>query len=111
MAVVSGVLDELFDTHIVDAADLALITGTTSRSVSRWTTSKAMPRRDAEDRLLELKAVVDLLRNSLREEPSRMWLRSPHPDLDWHKPIELIAEGEYRKVIGAILAMVEGMTA
>ncbi len=107
----SGLLDELIDTHVIDAGDVAQITGATARSVSRWTSSKATPRREAEDRLLELKAVVDLLRSVLRDEPARLWLRSPNPDLDWRKPLELIAEGEYRRVIGSVLAMAEGVTA
>lgn len=111
MAVLSGFLDDLIDTHVVDAGDLAQITGATPRSVSRWTSAKAVPRRDAEDRLLELKAVVDQLRNVLRDEPARLWLRSPNPDLDWRKPLDLVAEGEYRRVIGAVLAMAEGVTA
>ena len=111
MATMSGVLDELIDTHVIDAGDVAQITGATPRSVSRWTTSKATPRREAEDRLLELKAVVDLLRSVLRDEPARLWLRSPNPDLDWRKPLELIAEGEYRRVVGSILAIAEGVTA
>jgi hypothetical protein len=70
-----------------------------------------MPRRDAEDRLLELEAVVDQLRSVLRDEPARLWLRSTNPELDWRKPLELIAEGEHRRVIGAVLAMAEGVTA
>ena len=111
MAVLGGVLDELIDSHVVDAGDLAQITGTTARSVSRWTAAKAVPRRDAEDRLLELKAVVDQLRSVLRDDSARLWLRSPNPDLDWRKPLELIAEGEYRRVIAAVLAMAEGVTA
>jgi len=32
---------------------------------------------------------------------ARLWLRSPNPELDWKKPLELIADGEYRRVIGA----------
>ena len=44
MAVLSGVLDELIGTHVIDAGDLAQITGVTPRSVSRWTSAKAMPR-------------------------------------------------------------------
>ena len=111
MATMSGVLDELIDSHFIDAGDVAQITGTTTRSVSRWTASKATPRREAEDRLLELKAVINVLRSVLRDEPARLWLRSPNPDLDWRKPLELIADGEYRKVIGSILAMAEGVTA
>jgi putative toxin-antitoxin system antitoxin component (TIGR02293 family) len=109
--VLGGALDELIDTYVVDAGDLALITDTTKRSVSRWTAAKALPRRDAEDRLLELKAVVDQLRSVLRDDSARLWLRSPNPDLDWRKPLELIAEGEYRRVIAAVLAMAEGVTA
>ena len=111
MAVPGGVLDELTGTHIVDAGDLAQITGATSRRVSRWMTAKATPWRDAENRLLELKAVVDQLRSVLRDEPARLWGRSPNPDLDWRKPLDLIAEGECRRVIGAVLAMAEGVTA
>lgn len=111
MAMLSGVLDELIDTHIVDAGDVAQVTGSTPRSVSRWATAKATPRRDAEDRLLELRAVADQLRAVLRDEPARLWLRSPNPELDWRKPLELVAEGEYRRVIGAVLAMAEGVTA
>jgi len=55
--------------------------------------------------------VVDHLSAVLRDEPARLWLRSPNPDLDWHKPLELMAEGDYRRVIGAVLAMAEGVTA
>lgn len=107
----SGVLDDLIDAHVVDTGDIAQVTGATTRSVSRWIGSKATPRREAEDRLLELKAVTDVLRSVLRDEPARLWLRSPNPDLDWRKPLELIAEGEYRRVIASILAMAEGVTA
>ena len=99
------------DTRVVDSGDFARVTGSTSRSVSRWTGAKASPRRDAEDRLLELKAVIDQLRTVMRDEPARLWLRSPNPDLDWKKPLDVIAEGGYRQVIGVILSIGEGVTA
>lgn len=111
MAALAGVLDELIDTRVVDSGDFARVTGSTSRSVSRWTGAKASPRRDAEDRLLELKAVIDQLRTVMRDEPARLWLRSPNPDLDWEKPLDVIAEGGYRQVIGVILSIGEGVTA
>lgn len=65
----------------------------------------------SEDRLLELKAVVDQLRSVLMDEPARLWLRSPNRSLDWQKPLELVAEGDCRRVVGAVLAMAEGVTA
>ena len=110
MAARSAPLDELISSRVVDADDVARVTGATPRTVRRWVTSKARPRREAEDRILELKAVVDQLRPVLRDEPARLWLRSPNPDLDWRKPLELIAEGAYRRVIASILATAEGVT-
>jgi hypothetical protein len=111
VATLGGVLDELIETRVIDPGDIAQVTSSSPRSVSRWTAARVAPRRDSEDRLLELKAVVDQLRTVLRDEPARLWLRSPNPSLDWEKPLELIARGEYRRVIGAVLAMAEGLTA
>lgn len=106
----AAVVDELLIDDIVDSPDVARVTGATPRSVTRWLEG-ASPRRLAEERLLELKAVIDVLRRVLREEPARLWIRSPNPDLDYEKPLDLIERGEYRRVIGAILAMAEGVTA
>jgi len=90
MAALASILDELIDTRVVDAGDLAQITGAISRPMSRRTTTKAMPRREAEDRFVELKAVVGQLRSVLRDEPARLWLHSPNPDLDldWRRPLQ-----------------------
>jgi putative toxin-antitoxin system antitoxin component (TIGR02293 family) len=110
VATVIALLDELFADEIVDSTDVARALGTTPRSVTRWQAADTAPRRETEERLLELKAVVDLLRRVLQPEPARLWLRSPHPGLDWQKPIDLVAGGEYRRVIGELLALAEGVT-
>lgn len=110
MSGMAALVDELLVDDIVDSPDVARVTGTTARSVSRWLEG-ASPRRPAEERLLELRAVVDLLRRVLREEPAHLWIRSPNPDLGYEKPLDLIERGEYRRVIGAILALAEGVTA
>ena len=73
LAEVIAVLDRLLEAEILDGVDVARVLGTSPRSVTRWQASRSTPRRDTEERLLELKAVVDLLR--------RLWLRSPNPDL------------------------------
>lgn len=105
------VLDQVLSGDTVDAADIARVLGTTSRSVARWQTAEVSPRRQSEERLLEFKVVVDLTRRYLRPEPARLWLRSPHPEFSYERPLDLIARGEYRRVIGALLAMAEGVTA
>lgn len=104
-------LDDLLEGEIVDAADVARVAGASPRSVTRWQNAGSAPRRESEERLLELKAVVDLLRTVLREPSARLWIRSPNPELGYEKPLDLIERGEYRRVIGAILALAEGVTA
>lgn len=110
MTAMAAVVDGLLIDDILDSPDVAQVTGATPRSVSRWREG-ASPRRPAEERLLEMKAVIDLLRRVLREEPARLWIRSPQPDLDYEKPLDLIERGEYRRVIGVVLTLAEGVTA
>lgn len=111
LAEVVVLLDRLLDGEVVDGADIARVLGTSSRSVTRWQSARSVPRRDSEERLLELKAVVDLVRGVLREEPARLWLRSPDPDLGYEKPLDVVARGEYQRVIDSIMTLAEGVTA
>ena len=111
MTTVATLLDDMLRSEVVDAPDVARVLRTSARSVARWASEGSLPRRDNEERLLELKAVVDALRQVMRDEPARLWLRSPVPALDYNKPIELIERGDYRTVIGAILSIGEGVTA
>ncbi len=78
--------------------------------VSRWQPDASVPRRDSEERLLELKAVVDLHVQVLQPEPARLWLRAPNPDLGYDKPLDVIQQGGYRRLIGVIQAVAEGVT-
>jgi uncharacterized protein (DUF2384 family) len=106
---ITALVDELLEGEVVDSPDVARVVGTTPRSVTRWSEGSS-PRRANEERLLELKAVVDLLRQVLRDEPARLWIRSPNPELAYEKPLDLVQRGEYRKVIGVVLALAEGVT-
>jgi putative toxin-antitoxin system antitoxin component (TIGR02293 family) len=108
---VVALLDRLLEGDVVDGADVARVVGTSPRSITRWQAARTVPRRDSEERLLELKAVIDLLGGVLRAEPARLWLRSPNPDLDYEKPIDVVARGEYQRVIDSIMSLAEGVTA
>ena len=110
MTTVSTLLDHLYEGDVVDTVDLARVSKTNPRSVSRWRSQETTPRREAEDRLLELRAVVDLARTVMNDDAARFWLRSPHRDLSYEKPVDLIAEGEYRRVVDLLLALAEGVT-
>lgn len=110
MSSMVGVIDGMLVGKVVAPPDVAKVTRATARSVSRWMEG-VEPRRASEERLLELRSVVDLLRQVMRDEPARIWLRSPEPELAYEKPLDLIGRGEYRRVIGVLLALAEGVTA
>jgi hypothetical protein len=38
-------------------------------------------------------------------------LHAPVPDLDYEKPLDLLAAGEWRRVVDTLLAFAEGVTA
>ena len=110
MTTLTALLDHLYEGDVVDTADVARVSDTNPRSVTRWKAEAAAPRREAEERLLELRAVVDLARRVMRDNAARFWLRSPNPDLGYDKPLDLIAQGQYQRVIDLLLAIAEGVT-
>jgi uncharacterized protein (DUF2384 family) len=54
-------------------------------------------------------AVLEQLSGVLQPNAAHDWLFSPNPTLDHYKPVELLRSGDYRKVLGAIDAMAEGV--
>ena len=101
-------LDHLYEGDVVDTADLARISKTNPCSVARWRSQETAPRRYAEERLLELRAVIDLVRRVMRDDAARFWMRSPNRDLNYEKPLDLIAAGQYKRVIDLLLAAGRG---
>lgn len=76
MTTISALLDYLYEGDVVDTADVARVSDTNPRSVTRWKAEKAAPRREAEEWLLELRAVVDLARRVMRDNAARTTSRS-----------------------------------
>ena len=92
-----------------DHADVARVLDTNSRTVSRWLHGQAAPRPDARERLLELIAVLEGLSGVVRPQAAHDWLFTPNALLEHHKPVDLLREGAYRRVLGAIDALGEGV--
>jgi putative toxin-antitoxin system antitoxin component (TIGR02293 family) len=94
---------------LVDTTDIARVLVASQRSVQRWTAHDSAPRKDAEDRLLELAAVLDLAAETLPADAARLWIRAPVAELDWRKPLDVIRDGDFRLVIDALLALSAGV--
>jgi len=99
----------VLETNLVDVADVARVLNTTSRSVQRWNSESNTPRRDTEDRLIELDVVLQLAREVMADGHARVWLRTPNPSLGWDKPLEVVGRGAYKQVIDALHSVKEGV--
>lgn len=93
----------------LDQVDLARLLGASPRTVARWLQAETAPRRDTRERILELVAVLSALSTTVHGKTAYDWLYSPIPALDHRKPADLLAEGRYREVLGAIDALAEGV--
>lgn len=93
----------------LDQADIAWLLGTNPRTVSRWLQEQSEPRPEARRRLLEVVAVLEHLSGVLRPQAAHDWLFSPNGMLDHHKPVECLAEGDFRRVLALIDALAEGV--
>jgi transcriptional regulator with XRE-family HTH domain len=88
--------------------DIARVVGASPRSISRWAHGEADPRSRPRDRLLEVSAVVTELSKVLKSDAAHVWLFTPNPFLEFDRPIDLIAEGQFRRVLAAVEALADG---
>ena len=93
----------------LDSGDVARIVKTDRRTVARWLRHESEPRWANRERLLELLAVMEKLYQVLEPAASYDWLFSPNPDLKFEKPVDLLRRGDFRRVLGLIDSMGEGV--
>ena len=82
---------------------------TNPRTIARWLHREASPRPDSRERVSELIVVLERLLGSQCRPSRHDWLFSPNQMLDHYKPVDLLREGDYRRVLGAVDAMAEGV--
>lgn len=93
----------------LDQADVAALVGTNPRTVARWLAEETAPRTDVRRRLLEVLAVLEQLSGVLEPQAAHDWLFTPNIAIRHDKPIDALAEGRWRDVLGLIDALAEGV--
>jgi putative toxin-antitoxin system antitoxin component (TIGR02293 family) len=93
----------------IDRSEVARVLETSPRTVSRWLHRETAPRPEHRERLLEVLYVFDQLSRVLKPQAAHDWLFTPSEMLGHEKPIELLAAGEYRRVLGVVEALAEGV--
>ena len=101
-------MERVLSTGLVDAADIARALKTTQRSVQRWSANGVKPRKETEERLLEIAVVLEAANRTVPAGGARLWLRAPSAALDWRKPLDVAGEGGFLKVINALEALAGG---
>lgn len=109
MSVVAERLTEILSRTSLDLSDVARILEANPRTVSRWINNEAAPRWESRERLLELLAVVERLQQVIKPDATTDWLFTPNPALDYEKPVDFLRQGDFKRVLGAIDALGEGV--
>jgi transcriptional regulator with XRE-family HTH domain len=90
-------------------ADIADGTGASTRTVRRWIAAEPEAGEPHYTRQIDdLHAIVQELEESLTPKGIRQWLRARNRYLDGERPIDLLREGEFRRVREAALAFRDG---
>lgn len=95
-------LDSIKDRGGISAREVAQLLSTTPQTVSRWQTGRASPQPGSLDRLLKLDWIADQLASLYEPDEARLWLFSPHPELDGRRPADWIAEERTDEVLEII---------
>jgi uncharacterized protein (DUF2384 family) len=104
-------LSDAMERTSIDATGIARILDRDPKTVSRWLREQTVPRWDVREQLLALDVVLERLADVVPPDAAQEWLFTPVPGLDYHRPVDLVRSGEYRRVLALIDAIGEGVFA
>ena len=96
----SALLEEAQRVHETGLSDrmISAATGAKPSTVRDWLAGRSEPTGSRAERLIELSELIRRLGEVVRPDAISVWLNRPVLALDDQKPIELIAQGEYKQV-------------
>jgi len=96
----------LHDRSSLSAQQIARGTGAAASTVRDWLGHRSEPRGVRAERVAQLAEIAERLERVMPRESVSVWLSKPIEALDFRKPLDLLAEGEYRRV-GKVVAAIE----
>lgn len=88
--------------NALTSAEIGALTGVSERQVQRWASGSSRPEGDSRSRLLEVKYVIDQLREIYTEEGVEIWLHGRNRGLGGQRPLSLLEAGQFDLVLQAI---------
>lgn len=86
-------------------ADIARATGAAPSTARAWLEGTHKPTGERAERLIELSALVERLQRVMDSSYISEWLRRPIEALDGRKPLDLLAQGEFRAVARVVSSL------
>ncbi|MFP6746269.1 MAG: antitoxin Xre/MbcA/ParS toxin-binding domain-containing protein [Alphaproteobacteria bacterium] len=106
---VSRLVGELKEFGGLKGRDIANILGVSPPTVTRWSKGEASPTIDKQTVMAELRWVASRLADFYKPDEVRLWLQSPHPQLDGVRPYDLINDGRTKDVLEVIERLDSGV--
>ncbi len=101
-------LREILTKGGVTAREVSKLLNTTPETVSRWNTGKTEPQPSSRDEILRLEWMISQLAELYPPQEAKLWLFSPHKQLEGETPADAIAEGKMEDVLKIIAQLKDG---
>lgn len=102
----SRIVSDLRET--VSGDELARVIGIHSRQIQNWAAGRNRPQGENREQLLAVYYLVQRLRDVYRPEGIEIWLHSRNREFEGRRPLDLLAAGEYERVLGAVERLADG---
>ena len=89
--------------------DIANMLGVSPPTVTRWSKGHGSPTIEKQTVIAELRWVAERLAEFYEPDEVRLWLQSPHPQLDGEVPYALISQGRTAEVLEIIERLDSGV--
>ena len=106
---VSRLVGELKMIGGLKGRDLANMLGVSPPTVTRWSKGEADPTIDKQTAMAQLLWVAARLADFYEQDEVRLWLQSPHPQLNGLRPYDLIIDGRTADVLEVIERLDSGV--
>ena len=109
MALQTRTIEQITQDFSISIETLARFLNTTSRTVMRWKKEGVNPSSHHREKLEKIAYIDRKLRQVLKPEGVERWLHAYNDSLGGKRPIDLLAKGQYDKLLSAIGQLEEGV--
>jgi uncharacterized protein (DUF2384 family) len=109
MAVRAQTIEQITEDFSISIETLARFLNTSTRTLMRWKKAEVKPSNRHRERLEKIAYIDRRLRRVLRPEAIERWLNAHNDSLAGKRPIDLLANGQYDKLLAAISQLEEGV--